>query len=234
MLLQLIYNLSGKSLVALGIELGIFAVVYLILIYKVKVTVGTLGNLASCLAGIISPLAAAFAGKAAVFGILFSLRFIAEAALILLAVAALVKTGKKKPFGIVIILGNYMFCTVLGSMIPIAMEYPKYWTNTAIMVGIFLFFMFITSSDVSTSQGTSVSAPKVHLPGSGYYEYDPIGEMFDEKTTIHDKVTGENFYYSMGYWRDEDGNIIPSAVTEDRGLDDFYNKHIAAHNPNKR
>ena len=74
MLLQFLYMLSGKNLIIFAIILAVFAISYLLLIYKAGVRVGTFGNIASCLAGIVSPLSAACAVSTGVFRFVFAFR----------------------------------------------------------------------------------------------------------------------------------------------------------------
>ena len=74
MLFQFLYSLSGTNLIVLEVILAVFAIVYLVLIFKAKVRVGTFGNILSCLAGIVSPLTAALAVKIEFFEWLFAYR----------------------------------------------------------------------------------------------------------------------------------------------------------------
>ena len=169
MLLQFIYALSGKNLIIFAIILTAVAIPYLLLIYKADVRVGSFGNIASCLAGIVTPLSAAFAVSIEAFRLVFAVRLMIEIALVILAAAATIKAGKKRLLGIVIILGNYLFCSIVGTMIPLCVQNPNYWIKSALMVGAFGLIFLIGDSDV-------IEEPKkpsgIIIPGSGYYDYN--------------------------------------------------------------
>lgn len=228
MLLQFIYALSGKSLIIFAIILTAFAIPYLLLIYKADVRVGSFGNIASCLAGIISPLSAAFAVSTGVFRFVFAFRLLIESALIILAAAATIKAGKKRLLGIVIILGNYLFCSIVGTMIPLCVQNPNYWIKSALMVGAFGLIFLIGDSDVIEE---TKKPSGIIIPGSGYYDYNPSGNPYEnDGFTVYDRSTGRNFHYSWGDWYDQDGNMVPSASAHAWGLDDFYNNHLAGRN----
>ena len=228
MLLQFIYALSGKNLIIFAIILAALAIPYLLLIYKADVRVGSFGNIASCLAGIVSPLSAVFAVSTEVFRLVFAVRLMIEMALIILAVAAMMTAGKKRPLGIVIILGNYLFCSIVGTMIPLCVQNPEYWIKTAIMVGAFGLFFLIADSDVIV-EPTKPSG--IVTPASGDYDYNLFGNPYDnDGFSIYDKATGNSFHYSGGVWYDQNGNEVPSGYAHARGLDDFYNKNLAGRN----
>ncbi len=228
MLLQFIYALSGKNLIIFAIILTAVAIPYLLLIYKADVRVGSFGNIASCLAGIVTPLSAAFAVSIEAFRLVFAVRLMIEIALVILAAAATIKAGKKRLLGIVIILGNYLFCSIVGTMIPLCVQNPNYWIKSALMVGAFGLIFLIGDSDV-------IEEPKkpsgIIIPGSGYYDYNPSGNPYEnDGFTVYDRSTGRNFRYSWGDWYDQDGNMVPSASAHAWGLDDFYNNHLAGRN----
>jgi len=215
-------------LVILAILLAVFAIPYLLLIHRADVRVGSFGNIASCLAGIISPLSAAFAVSTGVFRFVFAFRLLIESALIILAVAATIKAGKKRLLGIVIILGNYLFCSIVGTMIPLCVQNPNYWIKSALMVGAFGLIFLIGDSDVIEE---TKKPSGIIIPGSGYYDYNPSGNPYEnDGFTVYDRSTGRNFHYSWGDWYDQDGNMVPSASAHAWGLDDFYNNHLAGRN----
>ena len=229
MLLQFLYTLSGENLVPLAFILAGFSAFYLVLLFKAGVRVGIFGNLVSCLAGIVSPLTAAFAAGSGVFGFMFSIRFMIEASLIILAIAGMMKTGKKKPLGIIIILGNYLYFSIAGTMIPLGMQDAGYWIKTALAVGAFGIFILISDSTVITDPG-STSGMGGMIPGSGNYEYAPYGDYsINDGFTAYDRSTGRSFHHSLGEWYDQDGNLVPSASAHAWGLDDYYDKYIAGH-----
>lgn len=225
MLLQLIYTILGKNLVLLLVFLSIFASIYLAFIFKVKVRVGIFGNLISCLAGIVSPLTAALAGKAGIFKLMFLLRFPIEAALVVLAAAGMIKNGEKRPLGMLIIFGNYLFFNIAACMIPLSMQDPGYWIKTALSVGAFGVFMLYSNSSIDShgAGGSMVSVIGPLVPSLDGNDYANDGY------TAYDRGTGRSFHYSLGEWKDQDGNTIPSASAHAWGLDDYYNKYIAGH-----
>lgn len=228
MLLQFIYALSGKNLIIFAIILAALAIPYLLLIYKADVRVGSFGNIASCLAGIVSPLSAVFAVSTEVFRLVFAVRLMIEMALIILAVAAMMTAGKKRPLGIVIILGNYLFCSIVGTMIPLCVQNPDYWIKTVLMVGAFGLIFLIGDSDVIEEPKKSSG---IFTPASGDYDYNLFGNPYDnDGFSIYDKGTGNSFHYSGGVWYDQNGNEVPSGYAHARGLDDFYNKNLAGRN----
>ena len=225
MLLQFIYALSGNNLIMLEIILAVYAISYLVLIFKAGVRVGTFGNIVSCFAGIISPLLAAFAVSMGIFRLLFAARFMIEITLITLAAAGMMKAGKKRPFGIVIILGNYLFCSITGTLIPLCMQNPGYWVKTALAVGAFGLFLLYSNSDVTTEPNKPNG---IIISGNGYYDYNLYGNPYDnDGNTVYDRSTGRTFHYSWGEWKDQDGNVIPSACADAWGLNDFYNKKLS-------
>lgn len=228
MLLQFLYMLSGKNLIIFAIILAVFAISYLLLIYKAGVRVGTFGNIASCLAGIVSPLSAAFAVSTGVFRLVFAFRPVIEMALIILAAAAMMKAGKKRPLGIAIILGNYLFCSIAGTMIPLCMQTPAYWIKTALAVGAFGVFLLVADSDVIEDPEKPEKPSGIITTGSGYYDYNMYGNPYEnDGFTVYDRSTGNSFRYTWGTWYDKEGNEVPSACADAWGLNDFYNNKLA-------
>ena len=231
MLLQLIYTLTGKNLIVLAIIFAAFAISYLLLIYTAGVRAGTFGNIASCLAGIVAPLSAAIAVSTGVFRFIFAFRLIIEMALIALAAAAMMKEGKKRPLGIVIIFGNYLFCSIAGTMIPLCIQNPGYWIKTALAVGAFGAFLLFSDSNVIEDPEKPKKTSVVATPPSGEYGYNLFNNPYDnDGFSIYDKATGNSFHYSGGVWYDQNGNEVPSGYAHARGLDDFYNKNLAGRN----
>lgn len=227
MMLQFIYALSGKNLIILAIIFAAFAISYLLLIFKAGVRVGVFGNIASCFAGIVTPLSAAFAVSIGVFRLVFAFRLMIELVLIALAAAAMMKEGVKRPLGIVIIIGNYLFCSIAGIMIPLCMQTPGYWIKTALAVGAFGLFFLVNDSSVTSYP---VRPGSTIIPGTGDYDFSFKGNPYDnDGFTAYDRGTGRSFHYSLGEWYDQDGNVIPSASAHAWGLDDYYNKNIAGH-----
>ena len=225
MLLQLIYMLTGKNLIMLAIVLAAFATVYLLLIYKAGVRVGTAGNLASCAAGLAAPLSAALAVSFEVFRFVFAFRLIVETALVILAAASMLKDGKNRPLGLAVILGNDLFCSAAGIMIPLCIQDPGYWIKTALSVGAFGLMLLISDSDVNVDP---IKPSGFIIPGSGDYDYNPQRNPYEnDGFTVYDRVTNRTFHYSWGEWKDQDGNTIPSASAHAWGLDDFYNNKLA-------
>ena len=148
-----------------------------------------------------------------------------EIALVILAAAAMMKAGKKRLFGIVIIFGNYLFCSIIGTMIPLCVQNPNYWIKTVLMVGAFGLIFLIGDSDV-------IEEPKkpsgIIIPGSGYYDYNPSGNPYEnDGFTVYDRSTGNSFRYTWGTWYDKEGNEVPSACADAWGLNDFYNNKLA-------
>ena len=228
MLFQFLYSLSGTNLIVLEVILAVFAIVYLVLIFKAKVRVGTFGNILSCLAGIVSPLTAALAVKIEFFEWLFAYRYILEMALIVLAAIGMLK-GKSSALGIVIILGNYLFFSIAGTIIPLCMQNPRYWIESTLAVGAFgLFLLIANSRSIGGSSGLGTGS--TIIPGSGDYDFNWNGNPYDnDGFTAYDRGTGRSFHYSGGEWYDQDGNMIPSASAHAWGLDDYYNRNIAGH-----
>ena len=228
MLLQFVYTLSGKNLIILEIMLAAFAIVYLMLIFKAGVRVGVFGNIVSCFAGIVSPLSAALAGSSGVFRLLFVFRFMIEMALVILAAAGMMKAGKKRPLGIVIILGNYLFCSIAGTMIPLGMQNPGYWIKTALAVGAFGLFMLYAGSDVIIDNFTKPDGNLQPVVGPLVLSLDG-NDYANDGFTAYDKGTGRSFHYSLGEWYDQNGIMIPSASAHAWGLDDFYDRYVVGH-----
>ena len=121
-----------------------------------------------------------------------------------------------------------LFCSIIGTMIPLCVQDPDDWIKTVLMVGAFGLIFLIGDSDV-------IEEPKkpsgIIIPGSGYYDYNPSGNPYEnDGFTVYDRSTGRNFRYSWGDWYDQDGNMVPSASAHAWGLDDFYNNHLAGRN----
>ncbi len=230
MLLQFVYILSGKNLIMLAILFAALAIAYLLLIYKAGVRAGTFGNLASCLAGIVSPLSAALAASIGVFRLIFAFRLMIEAALVILAAAGMMKSGKKRPLGIVIILGNYLFCSIAGTMIPLGMQSPGYWIKTALAVGAFGLFLLLADRDLPPVDDKAKKPDGIVISPVGPLVTDMYNNPYaNDGFTAIDRGTGRSFHYSLGEWYDQDGNVVSPGSAHAWGLDDYYDEHIAGH-----